>query len=91
MRIRDIAAVRVRHGYKRIHVLNRLKYTRGIPRSIRVDNGSEFISKAVDKWAYEQGVNLDFSRPGKPVDNAFVESFIRSFRDECLNVNGFCL
>lgn len=76
-------------GQQVVEVLNRLKHTRGIPRSIRVDNGSEFISKAVDKWAYEQGVKLDFSRPGKPVDNAFAESFIRSFRDECLNVNWF--
>lgn len=76
-------------GAQVVDVLNRLKYTRGIPRSIRVDNGSEFVSKAVDKWAYEHAVKLDFSRPGKPVDNAFAESFIRSFRDECLNVNWF--
>lgn len=76
-------------GEQVVEVLDRLKYSRGVPRSIRVDNGSEFISKAVDKWAYEHGVMLDFSRPGKPVDNAFVESFIRSFRDECLNVNWF--
>jgi transposase InsO family protein len=54
-----------------------------------VDNGPEFISKALDKWAYENGVTLDFSRPGKPTDNAFVESFNGSFRDECLNVNWF--
>lgn len=70
-------------------VLNRLKYLRGIPRSIRVDNGSEFVSKAVDQWAYENKVSLDFSRPGKPIDNAFAESFNGSFRDECLNVNWF--
>jgi putative transposase len=72
-----------------VDVLNHIKYIRGTPRSIRVDNGSEFVSKAVDKWAYDNGVVLDFSRPGKPVDNAFVESFIRSLRDECLNVNWF--
>jgi putative transposase len=70
-------------------VLNRLKYTRAIPRSIRVDNGSEFVSKAVDEWAYANKVALDFSRPGKPIDNAFAESFNGSFRDECLNVNWF--
>jgi putative transposase len=70
-------------------VLNQLKATRGIPRSIYVDNGPEFISKELDKWAYENGVTLDFSRPGKPVDNAFIESFNGSFRDECLNTNWF--
>lgn len=56
---------------------------------IRVDNGSEFISKVMDKWAYDNQVKLSFSRPGKPVDNAFIESFNGSFRDECLNVNWF--
>jgi putative transposase len=70
-------------------VLNRLKYIRGVPRSIRVENGSEFVSKAVDQWAYANKVSLDFSRPGKPIDNAFAESFNGSFRDECLNVNWF--
>jgi putative transposase len=70
-------------------VLERLKYIRGLPDVIQVDNGSEFISKAMDKWAYDNGVKLSFSRPGKPVDNAFIESFNGSFRDECLNVNWF--
>ena len=51
--------------------------------------GSEFISKALDRWAYENGVTLDFSRPGKPTDNAFVESFNRRSRDECLNTHWF--
>ena len=69
--------------------MNRLKAGQGIPRSIKVDNGSEFISKELDKWAYENKVTLDFSRPGKPVDNAFIESFNGSFRDECLNANWF--
>lgn len=45
-----------------------------------VDNGSEFISKALDLWAYDNGVTLDFSRPGKPTDNSFIESFNGSFR-----------
>jgi putative transposase len=54
-----------------------------------VDNGPEFISKELDKWAYEHGVTLDYSRPGKPIDNAFIESFNGSFRDECLNTNWF--
>jgi len=51
--------------------------------------GSEFVSKALDRWAYDHGVTLTFSRPGKPTDNAFIESFNGSFRDECLNVNWF--
>jgi len=60
-----------------------------IPKRIKVDNGSEFISKALDKWAYENQVALEFSRPGKPTDNAYIESFNGSFRDECLNVHWF--
>jgi len=59
------------------------------PRRIKVDNGSEFISKSLDKWAYENQVTLDFSRPGKPTDNAYIESFNGSFRDECLNAHWF--
>lgn len=69
--------------------LTRLCYHRGVPQSIRLDNGPEFVSKALDKWAYERKVELDFSRPGKPTDNAFIESFNGSFRDECLNANWF--
>jgi putative transposase len=73
-----------------VRLMERMKLTRGdVPRRIKVDNGSEFISKALDKWAYENDVILDFSRPGKPTDNAFIESFNGSFRDECLNVNWF--
>ena len=56
---------------------------------IQVDNGSEFISKALDKWAYDNAVTLDFSRPGKPTDNPYIESFNGSFRDECLNLHWF--
>ncbi|WP_410896817.1 IS3 family transposase [Pontibacter sp. E15-1] len=63
--------------------------TKKLPKRIQVDNGSEFISRALDRWAYENKVTLDFSRPGKPTDNAFIESFNGSFRDECLNVNWF--
>jgi putative transposase len=54
-----------------------------------VDNGPEFISKALDQWAYENGVRLDFISPGKPVENAFIESFNASLRKECLNVHWF--
>jgi len=73
-----------------VRVMERMRLTRGVvPERIKVDNGSEFISKALDKWAYENDVILDFSRPGKPTDNAFIESFNGSFRDECLNTNWF--
>jgi putative transposase len=77
-------------GFDVVAVMERMKELRGVvPKRIQVDNGSEFISKALDKWAYENEVTLDFSRPGKPTDNAFIESFNGSFRDECLNVNWF--
>jgi putative transposase len=70
--------------------LEHLKVLEGlIPERIQCDNGSEFISKEVDRWAYENGVTLDFSRPGKPTDNPYVESFNGKFRDECLSVNWF--
>lgn len=62
---------------------------RGAPDRIQCDNGSEFILRALDKWAYENGVTMDLSRPGKPMDNAMIESFNGTFRDECLNVNWF--
>src|SRR5207248_1148555 len=61
----------------------------GYPKMITVDNGSEFASKELDAWAYAHGVKLDFIRPGKPVDNAVIESFNGRFRDECLNANVF--
>jgi putative transposase len=61
----------------------------GYPKAIRADQGSEFISRDLDVWAYQKGVILDFSRPGKPTDNAFIESFNGKFRTECLNVHWF--
>jgi putative transposase len=76
-------------GQHVVALLERICFYRGAPRTIRVDNGPEFISKALDQWAYENEVTLDFSRPGKPTDNAFIESFNGSFRDECLNANWF--
>ena len=69
--------------------MEHLKAFRGPPNRIQVDNGSEFISKALDLWAYENQVTLDFSRRGKPTDNPLIESFNGSFRDECLNLNWF--
>ena len=71
-------------------VMERLTFRRGTaPAKIRVDNGPEFISRALDQWAYMNKVTLDFSRPGKPTDNAFVESFNGRLRDECLNTHWF--
>jgi putative transposase len=70
-------------------VLSGIVGERGKPETIKSDNGSEFISKVMDKWAYERGVELDFSRPGKPTDNAMVESFNGRLRQECLNEHWF--
>jgi len=69
--------------------LDRLKTERGLPRAITVDNGSEFFSRAMDSWAYRNQVKLDFIRPGRPVENAFIESFNGRLRDECLNTQVF--
>lgn len=66
-----------------------MRWRSGSPKSIRVDNGPEFVSRALDQWAYLRQVTLDFSRPGKPTDNALVESFNRRLRDECLNTSWF--
>ena len=76
-------------GHRVVEVLQCLSEKRGLPRTIRVDNGPEFISKVLDQWAYLNGVELDFSRPGKPTDNAFIEAFNGRFREECLNENWF--
>ena len=62
---------------------------RGAPKRIYCDYGSEFVGRLVDLWAYANGVVMEFSRPGKPTDNAFIESFNGSLRDECLNVHWF--
>ena len=70
-------------------VLDRLADTRGLPQSITVDNGPEFDSKVLDQWAYRTGVQLSFIRPGKPNENAYIESFNGKFRDECLNEHWF--
>lgn len=73
-----------------VAIMDRLRVEfAGVPKRIQVDNGREFISKALDLWAYEHGVTLDFSRPGRPTDNPFIESFNGSFRDECLNAHWF--
>lgn len=59
------------------------------PASITVDHGTEFMSRALEDWAYRRGVQLDFTRPGKPTDNSYIESFNGKLRDECLNVTQF--
>ena len=89
---RECLAIHADKGIKGEHVatvLDALKSSRGLPKRIKVDNGPEFISRALDTWAYLNKVHLDYSRPGRPTDNPHIESFNGSFRDECLNVNWF--
>ncbi|PSH43182.1 transposase [Yersinia pseudotuberculosis] len=90
---RECLAIEVGQGLRGddvVAVMDRLKHSLGrIPQRLQTDNGSEFISKSMDRWAYENRVTMDCSRPGKPTDNAFIESFNGSLRDECLNVHGF--
>ena len=76
-------------GQRVTRVLDRLLETRGAPEALVADNGPEFTGKALDAWAYRHGVELHFIRPGKPIENAYVESFNGKFRDECLNENWF--
>ena len=72
-----------------IRCLSRLKILRGLPEVILTDNGSEFSGNDMDRWACENGVQLHFIRPGKPTENAYIESFNGRVRDECLNSNMF--
>jgi putative transposase len=72
-----------------VAALNRLAAQRKAPQYLFVDNGSEFAGRLLDLWAYHHQTQIDFSRPGKPTDNAHVESFNGSFRDECLNLHWF--
>jgi len=76
-------------GKRVTRVLDRIALTRGLPDIITVDNGPEFISEALDLWAYENNVKLRFIQPGKPVQNAYIESFNGKFREECLNEHVF--
>jgi putative transposase len=71
-----------------VRTLNRSKNKRGVPKLLFCYSGSEFTSQAMDLWAYQNGVKIDFSRPGKPTDNArFVESFNGTLRAECLDAH----
>jgi putative transposase len=76
-------------GRRVAEVLSEVASVHGLPENIVVDNGPEFISNAMDEWAYSREVTLHFIRPGKPVDNAFMESFNARLREECLNLNWF--
>jgi putative transposase len=89
---RECPAIAVAHAFSAqqvIHVLDRVARDRGVPTSIVCDNGPEFTSHALDRWAAARGVRLQFIRPGKPVENAFCESFNGKLRLECLNANWF--
>lgn len=70
-------------------LLDRLEKTTGLPKVIQVDNGPEFVSRALDEWAHRKGMKLAFSRPGTPTDNPFIEAFNGRFRQECLDQNWF--
>lgn len=76
-------------GERVVRVLEQLRVRHGLPQRITVDNGPEFQSKALDAWAHQTGVTLQFSRPGKPVDHTFIEAFNGRMRDECLNQSWF--
>lgn len=72
-----------------VAALDRIIAHTGAPSSITVDHGTEFTSRALEEWAYQRGVKLDFTHPGKPTENGHIESFNGRLRDECLNVNQF--
>lgn len=76
-------------GEQVCRILDRIALTRGYPEAIVMDNGPEFTSRALDVWAYTHGVELRFIQPGKPNQNAFIESFNNTFRNSCLNENWF--
>ena len=89
---RESIAIEVGQSLRGEHVvtvLNRLTAQRGAPTRLLCDNGSEFCSQIVDLWAYQHHVRIDFSRPGTPTDNAYVESFNATLRRECLNAHWF--
>jgi len=89
---RESVAIEVGQSFRGedvVRTLNRLKHEGKTPKLLFCDNGSEFAGQAMDLWAYQNGAKIDFSRPGKPTGNAFVESFNGTFRDECLIVHWF--
>ena len=80
-----IVAERALGGHQLVRILEQLALTRGLPKAIRTDNGKEFCSRAMLTWAHARGVQLFLIEPGKPNQNAYIESFNGRFRDECLN------
>ncbi len=89
---RESLAVEVGPSLKGTHVvevLNRIRAWRGAPRMLFCDNESEFSSQIMDRWAYQNGVKIDFRRPGKPTDKAYIESFNGTLRAECLDTHWF--
>ena len=89
---RESPVIEVRHsitGYHVVAILDRIKEERPLPQVIVCDNGPEFTSKVLDEWAHRNNLKLDFIDPGRPVQNAYIESFNGKFRDECLNENIF--
>ena len=89
---RESLAIHVAHSIPAagvIEVLERLREEKGLPTTIVTDNGSEFTTRAFDAWAYARGVQLEYIQPGKPTQNAFIESFNGTFRDDCLNLHWF--
>jgi len=89
---RESVVIDVAHsipGERVADVLDRVGLVRRLPRSIVLDNGPEFRSRTLDQWAYERGIELSFINPGKPVENAFIESFNGTLREECLNEHWF--
>lgn len=76
-------------GARVVRALDRLAFLRGLPRMLVMDNGSEFTGRALDAWANRNGVKMHFIDPGRPMQNAYVESFNGKFRDECLDLNWF--
>lgn len=77
------------NGARVCRVLDEITEQTGLPEIIIIDNGPEFAGRALDEWAYNKGIKLFFIRPGKPVENAYIESFNGKFRDECLNEHWF--
>lgn len=84
-----IVPERAMGGQQLAHILDQLAQTRGLPKAIRTDNGKEFCSRAMLTWAHARGVQLFLIEPGKPNQNAYIESFNGRFRDECLNEHWF--
>lgn len=84
-----IVPERAMGGQQLVRILDQLVWTRGLPQAIRTDNGKEFCSRAMLTWAHARGVQLFLIEPGKPNQNAYIESFNGRFRDECLNEHWF--